>query len=208
MVHVLLYYANIIDYGRILFLLWAMAVYQSNPLAFIFFYVVSAALDAVDGMAARHFHQTSNVGMVLDMSIDRMAYLVIQAINFILFPQYANVYLTLIILDGVSHIAMVSSSLISGKTTHKLKDEDTHWLLRLYYGTHLLFTLCLCSEGFAVISYITYYYQFEGILGVLHKALFVFFAAGTFVKQVINVFQIQHAAKQYQLFLDSPKKKA
>lgn len=128
-----------------------MLVYQSNPLGFILLYVTSAVLDAFDGMAARYFNQSncnlaSTVGMVLDMSIDRMAYLVIQAINYILYPDYANIYLSLILIDGISHIAMVSSSLISGNTTHKLKDDETHWLIRLYYGTHLLFTLCLCSE--------------------------------------------------------------
>jgi hypothetical protein len=72
--------------------------------------------------------------------------MLIQTINFILWPDYGVIFATLIFLDGVSHIAIVSGSLVSGSTTHKLKSEETHWLLRLYYGTHLLFTLCACSE--------------------------------------------------------------
>ena len=86
--------------------------------------------------------------MVLDMSIDRLSYMLIQNVNFILWPEYCYVFAILILLDGVSHLALVSGSLVSGNTTHKLKDEETHWLLRLYYGTSLLFTLCLCSEVF------------------------------------------------------------
>jgi CDP-diacylglycerol--inositol 3-phosphatidyltransferase len=135
----------------VLFLFLAVAVYETHPLVFVFSYVISAVLDAFDGMAARRLgqstcHVASTIGMVLDMSIDRLSYMMIQNINFILWPRYSYVYAVLIFLDGISHLAIVSGSLVSGNTTHKLKDEETHWLLRLYYGTHLLFTLCFCSE--------------------------------------------------------------
>lgn len=86
------------------------------------------------------------IGMVLDMSIDRLSYMLIQTINFILWPRYSFVFAILIFLDGISHLSIVSASLVSGNSTHKLKDDETHWLLRLYYGTNLLFTLCFCSE--------------------------------------------------------------
>lgn len=63
MVHVLLYVPNLIgiihsDYGRLIFLFIALAVYTSHPLLFIFSYVISAALDALDGMAARYLKQS------------------------------------------------------------------------------------------------------------------------------------------------------
>jgi len=63
MVHVLLYVPNLIgnlylDYGRLIFLFLAIAVYNSNPLLFIFSYVISALLDALDGMAARYLKQS------------------------------------------------------------------------------------------------------------------------------------------------------
>ena len=63
MVHVLLYVPNLIgrlyiDYGRVLFLLLAVAVYNTNPLLFVVSYVISALLDALDGMAARRLGQS------------------------------------------------------------------------------------------------------------------------------------------------------
>lgn len=63
MVHVLLYVPNLIgivhiDYGRLIFLFIAIAVYNSHPLLFIFSYVISALLDALDGMAARYLKQS------------------------------------------------------------------------------------------------------------------------------------------------------
>ena len=134
-----------------MFLFVALWCYESSPLLFVFCYVISALLDAVDGMAARALKQSkcysaSTIGMVLDMSIDRLSYMLIMNVNFIKWPRYAYIFAILILLDGVSHLAIVSGSLVSGNTTHKLKDEETQWLLRMYYGTHLLFTLCFCSE--------------------------------------------------------------
>ena len=144
------------------------------------------------------------------MSIDRLSYMIIQNINFILWPKYSYIFAILIFLDGVSHIAIVSGSLVSGNTTHKLKDEETDWLLRMYYGTHLLFTLCFCSEvilmqGFAVIAYIYYYYTFTGIFKIFVDCLLVFTAIGTFVKQIVNLVQIGHANKLFNHFLKSNK---
>ena len=63
MVHVLLYVPNLIgslytDYGRILFLLVAIWVYESHQVLFVVSYVISALLDALDGMAARRLGQS------------------------------------------------------------------------------------------------------------------------------------------------------
>lgn len=63
MVHVLLYIPNLIgnlqpDYGRVLALISAVLVYSSNPPLFLVLYIVAALLDALDGKAARHFHQS------------------------------------------------------------------------------------------------------------------------------------------------------
>ena len=84
--------------------------------------------------------------MVLDMSIDRLSYLLLMSINSLLYPSFGGLFLGLGLLDGISHMSMVAASLLSGGQTHKNKEIDFHWLLKLYYSTHLLFTLCLCSE--------------------------------------------------------------
>jgi phosphatidylglycerophosphate synthase len=43
----------------LIFLFVAIAVYNTNPFVFIVSYVVSALLDAVDGMAARRLGQSN-----------------------------------------------------------------------------------------------------------------------------------------------------
>ena len=52
----------------------------------------------------------------------------------------------LILFDAVSHLAIVSSALACGGTTHKVKGEDAPWLLQIYYGTYLLPLLVACTE--------------------------------------------------------------
>lgn len=66
---VLLYTPNIIGYIRLALLVVSLAVYN-NPVAFLGFYSISVALDALDGIAARKLNQTSAFGAWLDVLID------------------------------------------------------------------------------------------------------------------------------------------
>lgn len=64
------YLANIIDYGRVVTLYWAIC---SSGSTFAFWYSVSYILDAFDGYAARALNQESRLGYYLDMVIDRVS---------------------------------------------------------------------------------------------------------------------------------------
>lgn len=66
----LFYVANIIDYGRIVTLYWAI---QSSGYTFALWYSISYILDAFDGYAARALNQESRLGYYLDMVIDRIS---------------------------------------------------------------------------------------------------------------------------------------
>jgi len=65
------YVANIIDYGRILALYWA--VRSPDGLTFAMYYSISYLLDCIDGYAARALNQESRLGYYLDMVIDRVS---------------------------------------------------------------------------------------------------------------------------------------
>lgn len=65
------YVANIIDYGRILALYWAIR--SSDGLTFAMYYSISYLLDCIDGYAARALNQESRLGYYLDMVIDRVS---------------------------------------------------------------------------------------------------------------------------------------
>ena len=71
--NIFLYIPNILDYLRVVFV--ALAFFYSNTSPNIFFisYFISFCLDLFDGMAARHFNQTSKYGGTLDMVIDRIS---------------------------------------------------------------------------------------------------------------------------------------
>ena len=56
---VFLYIPNIIGYVRILFILPIVINPFNNITINVVFYAISQILDAFDGMAARHFKQTS-----------------------------------------------------------------------------------------------------------------------------------------------------
>jgi hypothetical protein len=56
---VLLYPANIIDYARVGFLIWAL---QYDDWRYAVLYTLSYFLDVFDGMVARAMGQTSNLG--------------------------------------------------------------------------------------------------------------------------------------------------
>ena len=55
------------------------------------------------------------------------------------------------------------------------------------------------------MAYLGYHFSFEGALDTAFMALLAITAAGTFVKQVVNIVQIDHAAKLYRAFLKSNK---
>jgi len=60
MVHVLLYLPNILDYLRLGMLVLGLSLYEKEPVWFIGLYIGSAALDGVDGMAARALDQSKS----------------------------------------------------------------------------------------------------------------------------------------------------
>ena len=56
---VLCYYANIMDYFRVVAAMYAFYKAKDSPVVFVICYFISFILDAFDGMAARAAKQTS-----------------------------------------------------------------------------------------------------------------------------------------------------
>ena len=118
MVHVLLYIPNLIgqfysDYGRVIALVAAVLVYLTNPPMFLVLYIVAALLDALDGKAARHFHQStphlaSDFGMMFDMVIDRASFAAICIIDALLWPDFSLLFLVLMAFDNLGHLPLVA----------------------------------------------------------------------------------------------------
>lgn len=69
---VLLYIPNIIDYLRLILLVLSWLLYYCCPWTSLCTYVLSIALDAVDGIVARRLKQTSAFGAWLDIVVDNL----------------------------------------------------------------------------------------------------------------------------------------
>merc|ERR1719419_1603480 len=135
------YYANIIGYIRIFLLFYAGYLSLRSPIPAIISYIVSMGLDAIDGMVARYFKQTSKFGAQLDMLTDRMStcclYVVLASSN----NNYWVLSCTMIMLDIVSHWLHMMSKMEAGNTSHK---TARNWYLRQYYSyPYFMLTLCV-----------------------------------------------------------------
>lgn len=141
-----LYIPNLIGYARILLVFVAMHYAFTDYRRAAACYFLSAFLDAFDGMAARAFSQTSQLGAVLDMVTDRFSTNVLLAVLAHLYVDYAIFCFFLMVLDIVSHWAHMYASLLTGSGSHK-DMSNSNFLIRLYYQSKpVLFTVCMAEQ--------------------------------------------------------------
>ncbi|EQL34685.1 CDP-diacylglycerol-inositol 3-phosphatidyltransferase [Blastomyces dermatitidis ATCC 26199] len=100
-------------------------------------YSVSCLLDALDGVAARHFNQSTTFGAVLDMVTDRCTTACLLVFLSSAWPRWAIMFQGLISLDLASHYMHMS------------------WILYQYYNSRtVLFIFCLFNELFFIGLYL------------------------------------------------------
>ena len=98
-------------------------------------YSVSCLLDALDGVAARHFHQATQFGSVLDMVTDRCTTACLLVFLSSAWPRWALLFQILISLDLASHYMHMYATLTMGGSgqSHKMVDPERSRFLHLYY---------------------------------------------------------------------------
>lgn len=98
-------------------------------------YSISCLLDGLDGVAARHFEQSTRFGAVLDMVTDRCTTACLLVFLSSAFPRWAIVFQGLISLDLASHYMHMYATLAMGGAgeSHKNVDRTRSRLLYLYY---------------------------------------------------------------------------
>lgn len=85
---VLLYVPNLIGYARIVLLLASLRTMLHDPYVTASLYMLSALLDAFDGMAARRLNQCTKFGAMLDQLTDRVATSMLLMALSVLYPAY------------------------------------------------------------------------------------------------------------------------
>lgn len=108
-------------------------------------YTVSCLLDALDGIAARKFEQSTKFGAVLDMVTDRCTTACLMVFLASAFPRWSIVFQALISLDLASHYMHMYATLSMGGSgqSHKNVDESRSWVLKMYYSNKVSFRLRL-----------------------------------------------------------------
>ena len=194
---ILCYYANIMDYFRIIAAMYAFYVSKKDPICFIICYFISFILDAFDGMVARAVHQTSKLGATLDMVTDRISTAGLLAVLSGFYPDYSTYFVYLIMLDVGSHWLQTHSGfLVNIKNDNHKNLGEKFFLLRLYYtNRNVLGVVCLGAEVFLLLLYFNHFYPkflenpfFLGFFYV-NFAIYVF-------KQIISIIQIFGASSR------------
>mmetsp|Transcript_14243 Transcript_14243/g.32062 ORF Transcript_14243/g.32062 Transcript_14243/m.32062 type:complete len:232 (+) Transcript_14243:65-760(+) len=150
------YVANLIDYGRIVALYWAV---NSTGWTFAMWYSFSYALDAVDGYAARALKQESRLGYYLDMVIDRCSSCVCLHFAAVAVVSYGTIvprgivasvvwlflYFCLAVIEIIAHGAVMILSEVVG--VHQKQMGHDFQIVRMYLGDKkYLFWGCMSFE--------------------------------------------------------------
>lgn len=155
----LFYVANIIDYVRVVALVYA---WQSTGYVFAAWYAFSYGLDCFDGMAARMLGQESRLGYYLDMVIDRIssclclhaaAQVVLSGVSFVPpvlnYPVVVLLYGCLVFVEVISHgVVCYMAEVLQ---IHQKKLGFDLKIVRLYLNSKTgLFFGCASFELFAL----------------------------------------------------------
>ena len=197
LVDVLCYYANIMDYFRVVAAMYAFYVAKDSPVVFVICYFISFILDAFDGMAARAAGQTSKLGATLDMVTDRISTAGLLAILSGFYEKYSVTFVYLIMLDVGSHWLQTHSGfLVNVKNDNHKNLGEKFFLLKLYYtNRNVLGIVCLGAEVFLLLLYFNHFYpnlmKNSAYLGFFYVnfAIYIF-------KQIVSIIQIFGASSR------------
>lgn len=151
---IFLFIPNLIGYSRVIFALASLFYMQWHPKYCTVLYCLSCLLDALDGVAARRYGQTSKFGAVLDMVTDRCTTSSLICFLCVAYPRLAIFFQLLVSLDLASHYMHMYAMLTAGSTSHKKVGKESY-ILNLYYTNNkVLFLFCAFNELFFVGLYL------------------------------------------------------
>lgn len=155
--NIFLFIPNLIGYIRIVLMLPSLYFMPLHPRRCSFLYSISCLLDALDGIAARKYEQSTRFGAVLDMVTDRCTTTCLLVFLATAKPGYSMIFQGLISLDLASHYMHMYATLVMGGQTqsHKNVDASRSWIMNLYYTNKMvLFFTCALNELFFIALYL------------------------------------------------------
>jgi len=188
-INIYLYYANIMDYFRVVLAMFAFYIAKTCPITFVISYFISFILDAFDGMVARAYDQKSKLGATLDMVTDRISTAGLLCVLSGFYREWSTAFVYLIMLDVGSHWLQTHSGFLVDVHQDNHKNLGEKWaILRLYYtNRNCLGIVCLGAEVFLLLLYINHFYNFKNPIFMCFLYLnFVIYA----YKQLVSIIQI------------------
>lgn len=199
---IFMFIPNLIGYSRVIFALASLFYMQWHPKYCTMLYCLSCILDALDGVAARRYGQTSKFGAVLDMVTDRCTTSSLICFLCVAYPKWAVFFQLLVSLDLASHYMHMYAMLSAGSTSHKKVGKESY-ILNLYYTNNkVLFVFCAFNELFFVGLYLfSFPLKTPPNLGYIYDiplsypTLIIIITFPLWLgKQIINVIQMYRAA--------------
>ncbi|KAF2724309.1 CDP-diacylglycerol--inositol 3-phosphatidyltransferase [Polychaeton citri CBS 116435] len=145
--NIFLFVPNLIGYVRVVLAVCSLYFMPLHPRRCSFLYSISCLLDALDGLAARTFKQSTRFGVVLDMVTDRCTTTCLLVFLAIAKPAYALIFQGLISLDFASHYMHMYATLSMGGQGESHKDVSAS-------GSLGPFTCCAMNEAFFIGLYL------------------------------------------------------
>ncbi|ELQ74497.1 Phosphatidylinositol synthase [Trachipleistophora hominis] len=139
---------NRVSYARIILLL--TSIFLDDDL-FVLTFSVSTSLDLIDGTIARYYRQTTRMGACLDMYTDLSTTTVI--VCKILERTPSSGLILALFVDLISH-TMFFSVAVAQNVSHK---KPKLKLLKIYYNTAVLVTLCAGTGIYHILLYLETY---------------------------------------------------
>lgn len=192
--NVFLFVPNIIGYARILLLGCSFYFMLKDYKLALILYSASYMLDALDGLAARLFNQSSLFGSMLDMLTDRVSTMCLLMTLGHFYTDYFFVIQILLAIDIVSHWLHFFSANIQGKVSHKRTDGNTNPLMRLYYENKFILTSVCAMEQIFYCSLVVYYFEHEKLSFYLLWLIIICLPAIIF-KNYVNLLQVYGACR-------------
>ncbi|KAK5128964.1 hypothetical protein LTR85_000297 [Meristemomyces frigidus] len=139
--NIFLFVPNLIGYTRIILALASLFFMPLHPRRCSFLYSISCLMDALDGIAARKYNQSTRFGAVLDMVTDRCTTTCLLVFLATAKPAYSWIFQGLISLDLASHYMHMYATLAMGGAGESHKNG-------------VLFTTCALNEVFFIALYL------------------------------------------------------
>jgi CDP-diacylglycerol--inositol 3-phosphatidyltransferase len=189
--HFFLFPANIIGFIRIALLVSLFATLRQYPMISVSIYSAVLLLDGVDGYLARRFNQTTAFGTILDMITDRASVALLLLVLSIIDQARWWLYASLLLIDLSSHLAIIYSTAIAQKQSHKQTLMQSHAIMKLYYGKRWFLSLICASHDFCLCAIYLYIFMPSAALLWCMSILSI----GLLIKTYIHLLQLYYAFK-------------